>query len=368
MRSVDDVVSVSPMFRRITRRAAVRKLARLSASAMGLALIFADTRVGAREDSVQKEMKMKHSMVPTNGITMHVVEYGKGPPVLFCHGFPDTWRGWRRQIEAVGDAGFRAIAVDMRGYGRTSAPPETSQYTPFHVVGDLVGLLDALGIGTVTIVGHDFGATAAWNAALMRPDRFTAVFGISVVFRPRGEVSFLDRLRAARRDDFYMFSQMRPEADEEWADAARTIPAALYNASGSPAPADRWSPFDPKRKLSAAAPVDLPGWADPDDVAYTIAEFQRTGFHGGLNWYRAIQLGFDLAAPFKNAKIHQPSFFLRGSVDGLKEVPGSSIETLKEALPGLRGSLELAGVGHWPQQEASAATNEALLGFLRELS
>lgn len=311
---------------------------------------------------------MKHSMVSTNGITMHVTEYGEGPPVLFCHGFPDTWRGWRRQIEAVGDAGFRAIAIDMRGFGRTSAPKDASQYTPLHLVGDLVGLLDALGIESITIVGHDFGAMTAWNAALMRPDRFAAVFGISVVFRPRGDMSFLDLLRAAGRDDFYMFSQIRPEADEEWADAARTIPAALYYTSGSPPPADRWSPFDPKRKLSRAAPIDVPAWADPDDVAYTIAEFQRTGFHGGLNYYRAIQLGFELSAPFRNKKIHQPSYFLRGSVDGLKEVPGSAIEALKEGLPGLRGSVELEGVGHWPQMEAPAATNEALLGFLRDLT
>ena len=258
---------------------------------------------------------MRHATIPTNGIEMHVVEHGEGPPVLLCHGFPDTWLGWRSQMGALADAGYRAIAVDMRGYGRTSAPEDAARYTQLHVVGDLIGLLDALGVATVTIVGHDFGATTAWTAAMMRPDRFTAVVGISVVYRPRGEVSFLDQLRAAGRgDDFYMFRQMRPEADEEWAGASRSIPAMLYNTSGSPPPGDRWDPFDPTRPLHAVPPPVLPTWIDPDDLAATVAEFQRTGFHGGLNWYRAIQPSFELTAPFKGAKIHQPAFFLRGDV------------------------------------------------------
>lgn len=311
---------------------------------------------------------MQHAMIATNGIEMHVVEHGVGAPVLLCHGFPDTWRGWRHQMLALADAGYRAIAVDMRGYGRTTAPEDAAQYTQFHIVGDLVGLLDRLGLPTVTIVGHDFGATTAWNAALLRPDRFTAVFGISVVYRMRGEISFLEQLRAAgREDDFYMFRQMRPEADAAWADASRSIPAALYNASGSPAPHDRWSPFNPARPLHAAPPDALPAWIDPDDLAHTIAEFGRTGFHGGLNWYRAIQRSFELSAPFKDATIRQPSFFLRGDVDGLKEVGNSSLDTLNASLPGLRGTIELDHVGHWPQQENPVATNRALLDFLHSL-
>jgi pimeloyl-ACP methyl ester carboxylesterase len=128
---------------------------------------------------------MKHLTIETNNIQLHVVELGDGVRVLFCHGFPDTWRGWRRPMKAVASSGYRAIAADMRGYGRSSAPTDADQYTPFHTVGDLIGLLDALGLQTVTVVGHDFGANIAWNTAMMRPDRFTAVFGISVPFLPR---------------------------------------------------------------------------------------------------------------------------------------------------------------------------------------
>lgn len=310
---------------------------------------------------------MKHATIAANGIDLHVVETGEGPPVLFCHGFPDTWRTWRRQMEAVAQAGHRAIALDMRGYGRSSAPAGEALYTPLHTVGDLVGLLDRLGLPAVTVVGHDFGANVAWSAAMMRPDRFTAVFGLSVPFRPRGETSFLDQLRAAGRTGFYMFDQMRPEADAEWADAARSIPGALYWASASPEPGERWSPFDPARGLRREAPVARPDWADADDVAYTVAEFERTGFRGGLNYYRSIQPGFDLAAPFAGAVVRQPSFFLIGRADGLNELGRRTTDELRRSLPGLRGHLELEAVGHWPQHEAPAATNAALLGFLRQL-
>ncbi len=158
--------------------------------------------------------------IATNGISLHVTEQGHGPAVLFCHGFPDTSFTWRRQMQAVASAGYRAIAPDMRGYGRSSAPPAFDLYTPLQTVGDLVGLLDALSISSAVLVGHDWGATHAWNAALMRPDRFKAVFCLSVPYVPRGDVSVFDRMRrAGHQDDFYMFEQIRPEADQIWADS-----------------------------------------------------------------------------------------------------------------------------------------------------
>ena len=168
---------------------------------------------------------IKQYDIETNGITLHVTEQGKGPAVLFCHGFPDTSYTWRRQMKAMASAGYRAIAPDMRGYGRSSAPADATLYTPLHTTGDLIGLLDALEIPRAVLVGHDWGATHAWNAALMRPDRFTAVFCLSVPFVPRGEVSVFDRMRkAGHQDKFYMFEQIRPDADQIWANAAVTIP------------------------------------------------------------------------------------------------------------------------------------------------
>ena len=270
---------------------------------------------------------LKEYDVTTNGISLHVTEQGEGPAVLFCHGFPDTSYTWRRQMKAVASAGYRAIAPDMRGYGRSSAPADPTLYTPLQTAGDLVGLLDALKIPSAVLVGHDWGATHAWNAAMMRPDRFKAVFCLSVPYVPRGDVSVFERMRkSGHQNDFYMFEQIRPDADQIWADAAVTIPGVLYWASGS-APADkRWSPMDPARSLHRPAPGPLPSWAEPDYVAHNVAEFQRTGFHGALNYYRAAEPYFYLSAAWKGAKITQPSFYICGKGGWLERALSASID------------------------------------------
>ncbi len=306
--------------------------------------------------------------VGANGISLSVTEQGEGPAVLFCHGFPDTSYTRRRQMSAVASAGFRAIAPDMRGYGRSSAPADATVYTPLQTAGDLVGLLDALNIPSAVLVGHDWGATHAWNAALMRPDRFRAVFCLSVPYVPRGNVSVFERMRkSGQQDRFYMFEQIRPDADEVWADAAVTIPGILYWASGS-APADaRWSPLDPARSLHRPAPGPLPSWAKADYVSHNVAEFQRTGFHGGLNYYRAAESYFDLSAVFKGAKIAQPSYFIWGTMDGLRELYSLTLDQMRDGLPGLVGGAELDAVGHWVQHEAADVVSEHLLGFLRAI-
>jgi pimeloyl-ACP methyl ester carboxylesterase len=309
---------------------------------------------------------LKEYDVATNDITLHVTEQGEGPAVLFCHGFPDTAYTWRRQMKAIAAAGYRAIAPDMRGYGRSSAPADASLYTPLQTAGDLVGLLDALKIPNAVLVGHDWGATHAWNAAMMRADRFTAVFCLSVPYVPRGEVSVFERMRkSGHQDDFYMFEQIRPDADQIWADAAVTIPGILLWASGSAPAGNQWSPLDPARSLHRPAPGPLPSWVEPDYVKHNVAEFQRTGFHGGLNYYRAAEPYFAMSPAFKGAKIAQPSFFIWGKADGLKELYPLTIDQMRVGLPGLVGGLELDNVGHWVQHEAADLVSDQLVTFLR---
>ena len=313
-------------------------------------------------------MEFKTHQIATNGISLHVTELGSGPAVLFCHGFPDTSYTWRQQMKVVAALGYRAIAPDMRGCGRSSAPPDLALYTPLQTAGDLVGLLDALDIPSAVIVGHDWGATHAWNAVLMRPDRFKAVFCLSVPYIPRGDVSLFERMRSTgHEDDFYMFEQIKSEADHIWSDAAVTIPGVLYWASGS-APADqRWDPLDPARSLHRPVPGPLPSWVEPDYVEYNVAEFQRTGFHGALNYYRAAEPYFYLSSAWKGAKITQPSFYILGKADGLGGLYPPA-EKLLAGLPGLLGHLELDDVGHWIQHEASAEVSEQLRKFLRTVS
>lgn len=311
---------------------------------------------------------MKHSFIDTNGIKLHVVELGEGPAVLFCHGFPGTWRGWRRQMLATAAAGFRAISMDMRGYGQSDAPRAAENYTVLHSVGDLVGLLDALSLPTAILVGHDFGANIVWNAALMRPDLFTAVFGISVPFTPRGEKSVLGQMAEAGHHDFYMFDRILPEADELWSDAETMIPANLYWSSAAAPKGERWTLFNRKLPKYRTLPAPLPSWVDHDDLRQEIADFLKTGFNGALNYYRAMQLSFELLAPFKGKLVQQPSFFLGGAEDGLVKIAGPQNSAgQKKYLPGIVDSVIIPDVGHWPQLEASEQTNAALLEFLTDL-
>lgn len=309
---------------------------------------------------------MVQKLIETNGVTLNVVEQGEGPAVLFVHGFPDGWRGWRRQMDAVAQAGYRAIALDMRGYGESSKPDEAEAYTMFRCVGDLVGVLNKLGVEQAVLVGHDFGAAVSWNAAMMRPDLFRAVFCLSVPpMVPTGGPSLLEQLKSAGKDEFYMFGQMRPEADAEWADAATTVPGMLYWTSGLPDPNEGWDPMNPSKGLTRPSPVGIPPFANRGDVEAAIAEFERSGFHGPLNYYRAMQPYFDEAGAFVGAIIKQPAFYLFGTEDGMVKMRAVKEEELAAVVSDLRGFLPIEGVGHWPQLEASEVVSEALLDFLR---
>src|SRR5437016_4138074 len=173
-------------------------------------------------------------IIESNGIRLNIAEQGKGPLVLLCHGFPESWYSWRHQLNALAAAGFHAVAPDMRGYGTSDCPAALEQYTLFNVLGDMVGLLDALEASTAIIVGHDTGANVAWQGALMRPDRFRAVIGLSVPFRPRGKVPPTSLMPRTADAQFYQLYFQEPgiaEAELEQ-DPHATIRNMLYGASG----------------------------------------------------------------------------------------------------------------------------------------
>lgn len=131
-----------------------------------------------------------HNFVDTNGIRMHYVEQGDGFPVLLLHGFPELWYSWRHQIPALAKAGFRVIVPDLRGYGESDKPYEVEAYDIQHLVADLVGLLDALGIDKTVIAGHDWGGIIIWQFALMHPERVERVIALNTPFIPRGPINF----------------------------------------------------------------------------------------------------------------------------------------------------------------------------------
>jgi pimeloyl-ACP methyl ester carboxylesterase len=309
-----------------------------------------------------------------NGITMRYAEAGSGPLVLFCHGWPESWYSWRHQIAAVSAAGFRCVAPDMRGYGGTDAPPGIEQYTLLHIIGDMVELVKQLGETQAVIVGHDWGAPAAWNSALLRPDVFRAVVGMSVPWTPSGYIDFVSALEKLGIRNFYIQYFQTPGVAE--AELERDVRASLrrlyYTASGDMRERDKGFAQLPEGGGILDNTVDppaLPPWLSEADLDYYTAQFSRTGFRGGLNWYRNLRRSWSLFGPWRGLPIRQPSLFIAGSRDGVLYFPQSRahIDAYPRTLPQCRGSHIIDGAGHWIQQERAEETNRLLIEFLRGL-
>jgi pimeloyl-ACP methyl ester carboxylesterase len=314
--------------------------------------------------------------IEANGIRMHVAENGTGPLVLLCHGFPESWYSWRHQLQALGEAGFHAVAPDMRGYGKTDRPEEIEKYTLLHLVGDMVGLLDALGAETAAIAGHDWGAPVAWHAALLRPDRFRGVIGLSVPFRPRPPApptTFMPKSDDALFYQLYFQTPGVAEAELE-RDPRLTIRSLLYSASGDAPRRARDGEIGmvPRRGgfLTAMGnPSSLPPWLSDADLSFYAAEFARTGFRGGLNWYRNIDRNWELLAPFAGIRVAVPALYIAGDRDLVVAFRGMDqlIPNLRKFVPQLRDTIMLPGCGHWTQQERAREVSAVMVDFLRTL-
>ncbi len=307
-----------------------------------------------------------HRSIEANGIRMHIAERGMGPLVLLCHGFPESWYSWRHQLPALATAGYRAVAPDMRGYGQTDRPEGIEQYTLLHMAGDMVGLLDELGVEQAVIVGHDWGAPVAWTSALTRPDRFRAVAALSVPYIPRGVIRPTDGLRFVAGDNFnYMLYFQTPgiaEAELEQ-DVRATIRRVLYWASGE-APDRPPKPRTAKFLDLMNDPDTLPPWLSEADVDFYVNEFKRTGFAGGLNWYRTLDRTWELMAAYRDARIMQPALYIAGDRDLVLIRWKAAVDHLLQTVPNLKKAVILPGCGHWTQQERPEAVNAELITFL----
>jgi len=319
---------------------------------------------------------IEHRFVETNGIRMHVAEAGSGIPVLLCHGFPESWYSWRHQLEALAKEGFRAIAPDMRGYGQTDKPDAIDQYTLFHLTGDMIGLLDALKIEKASIIGHDWGAPVACHCALFRPDRFPALATLSVPFRPRFPVRPTSVMPKTDDAQFYQLYFQKPgEAEAELErDVERTLRLMLFYSSGdAPAAANSGPvgmvPIGRPWLADRSPPQTLPGWLSEADVQFYTGEFKRSGFRGGLNWYRNIDRNWELMAPWKHAKLQVPTLYIVGDRDLVYRFPGMDtlLANLKNFVPKLDKTVLLEGCGHWTQQERAEQVNNEITLFLKSL-
>jgi pimeloyl-ACP methyl ester carboxylesterase len=318
-------------------------------------------------------MTISHRMVETNGIQMHIAEAGEGPLVVLCHGFPESWYSWRHQLEALAAAGYRAVAPDQRGFGQTDKPGSPDQYTQLHLVGDVVGLVQALGEEQAVIVGHDWGAPVAWHAGLFRPDIFRAVVGMSAPYTPRGKVRPTDGMRAAAGDNFFyiLYFQEPGVAEAELeADVRRSLRMFLYSGSGDPPKGQVLRPLPRTAKfldMMTDPGEDWHTWLAPEDLDFYVQEWERTGFRGGLNWYRAVDRTWELMAPWQGAKMTRPCMFIAGDRDGVILMNPRALEELEANAPDLRAKVILPDAGHWTQQERPEEVNAALIGFLKSL-
>ena len=311
-------------------------------------------------------MSAADRLVPVNAIDMLVAEEGRGPLVILCHGWPELSYSWRHQMPALAAAGFRVAAPDMRGFGRTSAPLDVGAYSILDMVGDMVALVAALGEEQAVIVGHDWGAQVAWHCALFRPDVFTAVAGLSVPPGRRGSGPPLEMLKAQGIGNFYWHYFQEPGiAEREFeSDVDRTMREVLFGRGLS-------LMVDPGRGFLGApgTPEPLPSWLREEDVARFVEAFARTGFRGGLNWYRNIDRNWQLTAPWQDARILQPALFIAGARDAVIRGPigEKRLRDMDAVVPRLSKKLIIEGAGHWIQQERPADVNAALLEFLQQL-
>lgn len=292
---------------------------------------------------------------------MNVVEAGSGPGVVLLHGFANHSYSWRHQVRDLAAAGYHVLAPDLRGYGETAQPDGVEQYSVLHLVGDVVGLLDAFRIERATVVGHDEGATLAWHTALMRPDRVRGVVGMSTPYVPRGDISFLTAMRERFGDLYYLrYFQEHGPADQE---LARDVAATLRSVLGSGS--EQWHPVVPEGGgwLDCLPDKGIPDWLSPADFDAHAAAFERTGFTGALNWYRNLDRNHELTAAWQRTKIQAPAMFLYGTHDAFGGCAPALIDDLAKALPHLRSVVRL-DAGHWVQQERPDEVTAALVDFL----
>ncbi|XP_019180644.1 PREDICTED: bifunctional epoxide hydrolase 2-like isoform X2 [Ipomoea nil] len=297
--------------------------------------------------------KITHKTVGVNGINMHVAELGEGPLVLFLHGFPELWYSWRHQILFLADHGYRAVAPDLRGYGDTTGAPnnDPSKFTVFHIVGDLIELLQSIAPeeDKVFVVGHDWGALIAWQLCMFRPDKVKALVNLSVQFFPRHpHLDLVESFKAMYGNDHYICRFQEPgEIEAELA------------------------PIGIKTCLQNIFAFRRPGpWLPEEDLDYFVSRYEKTGFTGGVNYYRALKLDWELTAAWSETKVMVPTKFIVGDLDLVYHIPGAKEYIhnggLKNDVPLLEDVVVLQGVAHFLNQEAPEEVNNHIINFLNK--
>jgi pimeloyl-ACP methyl ester carboxylesterase len=312
--------------------------------------------------------------VKTNGIELHLVEAGPddGPVVVLAHGFPELAYSWRHQIPALAEAGYHVLAPDQRGYGRSDRPEAIADYDIHHLTDDLLGILDDIDADKAVFVGHDWGSMVVGQMALLHPERMHGVVAMSVPLLPRGPVAPVAMMRQVFADTFFyiVYFQDPGVADADLgADPAETMTRMLAGLT---------IPEDGGEQLAGLAAPDgtgfvdrlpkvttLPAWLSQEELDVYIEEFTRTGFTGGINWYRNFDRNWETTPQIADAHVTVPSIFITGAADPVNMMSPAGI--MEGHALDHRGNTFVPGAGHWVQQEAATEVNGVLLDFLSSL-
>ncbi len=320
--------------------------------------------------SVHAEEEPKLRFIQSNGITMRIAEMGEGPLVVLVHGWPESWYSWRHQLKALSEAGYHAVAPDMRGYGKTDKPKNIEDYDIKHLTADVAGIVDAMGEEKAFLVGHDWGSIVTWNTMLLYPEKFKALVSMSVPYRGRATSSPIDSMRKALRDNFLyiMYFQEWNVAEREFDNDPYGVLSRLYTSPDTPLADPEIT--DPKRGAGGwiprrGAPLERPSWLSKEDLDYYVKEFTEAGFRGGINYYRNMHRNWEITPELAGKKVTAPVTFLAGEKDVV--IRGASAEQLekgmKSVVPNLQAVTLIPNVGHWVQQENAEATNKIMIDF-----
>ena len=315
--------------------------------------------------------------IEANGIRMRIAEAGdSGPLLLLAHGWPESWYNWRHQLTYFANAGYRVVAPDMRGYGKTEAPEDVDEYDIRKLTDDMVGVLDALNEETAVMVGHDWGAIVAWHAVLIHPERFSALVAMSVPYGGRPPISPMVGWRNTFNDNFFYIlyhNEAGGVAESEYDSDPLGLISRLYLSPQSPRQAPTVT--DPARSAGGfigrlGAPTGLPDWLSQDDLNYVVSEFETSGFRGGVNYYRNFHRNWEITDDLSDTKVVVPALFVAGERDVV--IAGATQEQLMGSMgrvvDDLRGVFLLPDIGHWVQQEAPDEVNQIMLDFLTEIN
>ncbi|KAJ8631027.1 hypothetical protein MRB53_024350 [Persea americana] len=312
------------------------------------------------------DSEVRHRKVGTNGLEMHIAEQGRsgGPLVVLLHGFPELWISWRHQMRELANQGYHVVAPDMRGYGDTDSPPSPSSYTYFHLVGDIIGLLDHLGHHQqkAFVVGHDWGAWVAWYLSLFRPDRVRALVILGVPYMPRSATTKpTESFNRLFGEGFYI-SQFQDPGRAEKSFSHYDCYTIMKKFLLIMKPDLLIAPPDMEIIDFLDTPTSLPPWLTEEELQYFASKFQKSGFTGPLNYYRAMDLNWELLAPWQGSTVTAPTKFIVGDKDigfslGTKDyVEG---EVFKSFVP--KVEVVIMDGHHFIQQEKAEEDNESVI-------